>query len=172
MKQSEVLKEKQAAVEAELEKVCDRLFGDNDKSEQEMTELRNRFHELHGETQMLDTQIRTERNREIEVGDGVTVTYWSDREAYTVIRKTTKTITIQRDKAILADDFKPEFITGGFSAHCTNNADQHYVYLRDPNGETKVARWSEKHGCYRVDGTLRVSVGRHEFYDYNYHTER
>ena len=168
MKQSEVLKERKAAVEAEYEAICDKLFRDSEKTEQEKEELRKKFHELNSAKGKLDTQIRTEHNREIEVGDGVTVTLWTDRYAYTVIKKTAKTITIQRDKAVLADDYKPEFITGGFSAICTNNADQHYVYLRDPNGSIEVCHWSEKHGCYRAQGSLRVSIGRHEFYDYNF----
>ena len=102
------------------------------------------------------------------VGDGVTVRYWTDQEAYTIIGKTEKTLTIQRDKATLVPEFKPEFIPGGFFAHCTNQFDQEYTYEPDPNGRIRKAYWSEKKKGYYVEKSLRVSHGRHEFYDYNF----
>ena len=65
-------------------------------------------------------------------------------------------------------NFKPEFVPGGFAAHCTNQEDQTYTYERDPNGETKTFRWSNKFGSYGKPGDLRLAKGRHEFYDYNF----
>ena len=126
-------------------------------------ELMNREHEL-------KFLIRKERNRELDVGDGCTYRLWSDAYACTVIKKTAKTITIQRDKATLSPDFKPEWIVGGFSAICTNSDEQEYTYERNPNGEIYVCRWSEKEGRYRhgSDGSIKISVGRHEHYDYNF----
>ena len=82
--------------------------------------------------------------------------------------KEAKTLRIQRDKATLADDYKPEFIPGGFAAHCTNNSSQHYDYARNPEGVIKTAYWSESSGCFRVGGAMVVTPGRHEFYDYNF----
>ena len=101
-------------------------------------------------------------------GDGVTVNYYTDSHAYTVISRTAKTLRIQRDKATLADAYKPEFIPGGFAAHCTNNSSQHYDYARNPEGVIKTAYWSESSGCFRVGGAMVVTPGRHEFYDYNF----
>ena len=104
----------------------------------------------------------------IGVGDGVTLCYWSDCEAYTVIKKTKCTLTIQRDKATLKPTFKPEFVAGGFCGTVINQDEQDYDYERDPNGQVFVAHWSERKNGYFVDGCLRVIAGRHEFYDYNF----
>lgn len=67
----------------------------------------------------------------VKVGDGVTINLWSDRHAATVIKVTAKTVTVRRDKATLNPDFKPEFIPGGFAAHCTNQSEQSYTYEPD-----------------------------------------
>lgn len=117
-----------------------------------------------------ERRIFVEKNREIEVGDGVTYQLYTDSYACTVIKRTPKTITIQRDKATLSPDFKPKFIPGGFSAHCTNNEEQSYTYERDPNGDIYVCHWSEKEGRFRSgsDGSFKIRRGRHEFYDYNF----
>ena len=106
--------------------------------------------------------------RDLKVGDGVTVHYWSDANAYTIIKRTAKSLTLQRDKATLSPDFKPEFIPGGFCAHCTNQYEQSYTYERDPNGRIMKAYWSEKKKCFFADKSLRVTPGRHEYYDYNF----
>ena len=115
----------------------------------------------------LKCQIWTEERREVEVGDGVTLCLYSDAHAYTVIAKTAKTITIQRDKATLSPDFKPEFIPGGFAAHCTNQDEQKWSYERDPNGDVLKCRWSEKRGMFVYKG-CQIRNGRHEYYDYNF----
>ena len=99
----------------------------------------------------------------IKVGDGVTVCGWSDRHAYTVIARTAKTLTIQRDRATLVPDFKPEF--DGF--YCVNSGDQDYVYERNPEGAVEKAYWSNRMEEFTVDGCL-VKEGRREFYDYNF----
>lgn len=120
--------------------------------------------DLHEETLRKRREMLTGTNP----GDGVTVNLYTDRHAYTVISRTAKTLRIQRDKATLSKDYKPEFIPGGFSAHCTNNNDQRYDYERDPDGEIKTAYWSEAKCCFQVEGSLMITPGRHEFYDYNF----
>ena len=102
-----------------------------------------------------------------KVGDGVTLCYWSDREAYSIIKRTANTITIQRDKAILSPDFKPDFIPGGFFGTVVNQHEQSYTYEPDPNGSIKVAHWSNKNNGFYWEG-LHVVPGRREFYDYNF----
>ncbi len=103
----------------------------------------------------------------VQIGDGATVCYWSDRHAGTVIRKTARTITIRQDKATLSPNWKPEFIPGGFAAHCVNQNEQEWLYEPDEDGRIYVAYWSEKKVGYYSEG-LRVISGRHEFYDYNF----
>jgi len=105
-----------------------------------------------------------------KVGDGATVTLYTDSHACTVIAvsKSGKTITLQRDKATLGADFKPKFTLGGFAGHCTNQHEQYWTYEPDPNGKIYSARLG-KFG-WKVGGLrgLRVTRGRHEFHDYNF----
>ena len=116
----------------------------------------------------LKEQVKKEQHREINVGDGATVYSYTDSWACTVVAKTKNTITLQRDKAVLDPDFKPEIIPGGFSGHCVNNSDQSYTYERDPKGAIYKARWSEKEGRYKWQGEIPVGNGRNERYDYNF----
>ena len=104
----------------------------------------------------------------IQLGDGVTVNLWSDRYAATVIKVTKSSVTVRRDKATLNPDFKPEWIPGGFAAHCTNQEEQSYTYEPDESGTVYTFRWSNKYQRYGQPGNLSLSKGRHEFYDYNF----
>lgn len=104
----------------------------------------------------------------IRVGDGVTVNSWSDRYAATVIKATKNMVVVRRDTAILDPNFKPEFIIGGFCAHCTNQSDQTYNYRPNPEGEEYKIYWSKKYRRYGQPGEYSLSKGRHEFYDYNF----
>ena len=101
----------------------------------------------------------------VTVGQGVTQCLFSDRHAFTVIKKTAKSITIQRDNATI--NFKPEFSVGGFAGHCTNNEHQEYTYEKNPQGETMTYRWSEKKQRFQNNYSSLVS-GRREKYDYNF----
>lgn len=105
----------------------------------------------------------------VEVGQGVTIHFYSDAHAGTVIKKTKTTITIQQDIATLDPNFKPEFVTGGFAGHCTNQQDQTYTYERNPNGTTYTFRWSAKYNKYReAKAGKTVTKGRREYYDWNF----
>lgn len=103
-----------------------------------------------------------------QVGDGVTVHLWSDAHAYTIIRRSAKSLTLRRCKATLIEGWKPEIIPGGFAGHCINQEEQEYTYEEDVNGEIVIAHWSQKkHGFY-VQRREYVSPGRREYYDYNF----
>lgn len=104
----------------------------------------------------------------VKVGDGATINLYTDREAGTIVKVTKCSITIQRDKAIRDPNFKPEFIPGGFAAHCTNQDEQSYTYERNENGALTTLWWSKKYNRYGTPGNLTASKGRHEFYDYNF----
>lgn len=103
-----------------------------------------------------------------EVGDGATVHYYSDSDAYTIIKRTAKTLTLRRCKAMLKPEFKPKWIPGGFVGHCTNQNEQEYDYEEDENGRTVKAYWSETKQGFYVEGCLYVTPGRREYYDYNF----
>ena len=113
------------------------------------------------------SKLNEQRQMELAVGDGVTLRYYSDREAYTVIKRTASMLVVQRDKATLDPNFKPEWIAGGFAGHCTNQNEQTYTYERDPNGSIKKIRFSKKYGAFMFCDKP-IMVGRHEFYDYNF----
>lgn len=172
MKKSEIIKNQIETLEAEYKaRVKSEVFDNPERTAENHDALWSAFWNEYGckthyEIEGLKLQLLTELNREIEVGDGVTLHLWSDSHACTVIAKTKTTITIQRDKATLDPNFKPERI--GF--HCTNQDEQTYTYERDPEGEIIRCRWSEKHGRYQTggDGSMKISRGRREFYDYNF----
>lgn len=176
MKKSEIIKQELEATKAEYERlVKQEVFENPQRTSQNHDQLWNKFYKTYGsplydKEKALEFEYHKELNREIEVGDGVTMYLWSDAWACTVIAKTAKTITIQRDMAIRDPNFKPEWIPGGFSAICTNSNDQEWTYERNPKGEIFKCRWSEKYGRYQTgsDGSIKIGRGRHEYYDYNF----
>ena len=103
----------------------------------------------------------------VEIGDGITVHYVTECYPYTVIRRTRTSLTLREDKATLSPNFKPEFVIGGFCAHCLNQEDQEWDYEPDLNGRITVAHWSEKKKAFMVERSLRCTYGRRRFYDYN-----
>lgn len=176
MKKSEIIQKEIDRLEAEYEAKAKEIMENPERTTVEKRDkLWHEFWANHGSVlkqrvEELELECRTELNREIEVGDGVTMCLWSDRHACTVIARTAKTLTIQRDKATLSPDFKPEWILGGFAAHCANQSEQKYTYERNPKGEIIRCRWSEKRGRWQSgsDGSIAIIRGRHEFYDYNF----
>lgn len=176
MKKSEIIQQKIDAQKAEYEALIQRLVYQNpNRTAENHSELWEAFWKEHGSVHYnklreLEFELKRALNMEIEVGDGVTLHLWSDAEAHTVIKRTAKTLTIQRDKAIRDPNFKPEWVPGGFSAICINSEDQEWTYERDPEGAITRCHWSEKYGIWQAgsDGSMRVSRGRHEYYDYNF----
>jgi len=93
-----------------------------------------------------------------EVGDGVTICYWSDSEPATIIKVSTSAhkLTIQTDKSKRIDK-------NGISES------QEYEYTSDPDGSVYVA-YLRLDGTYRLTGSkTRVSLfGRRKFHDYSF----
>ena len=113
-------------------------------------------------------QMTAEWYNELEPGDHCHKCCWSDIEPCTVINRTAKSITVRFDKATLAKDWKPEFVTGGFSAICTNIHDQRWDIEEDPEGEVEVFRWSKRLNCFKNKSDERLYPGWYKFYDYNF----
>lgn len=106
-----------------------------------------------------------------KVGDGITLHGYSDAEAHTIIKRTATTITLQRDDAEHVNKKDLAFHVGGFSAHCSNQNGQEWVYTQNTeNGTTTIRRRAD--GQYKTagqnSGAKRASLGRHEFYDFNF----
>lgn len=98
----------------------------------------------------------TKLHKAVKVGDGITLCLYSDSHAYTVIKRTAKTITIQQDKAIRTDGF-------GLSDYQT------YRYEPNKTGEIMKIRWSNKYERWSIPSGYRgILLGRHEYYDYSF----
>jgi hypothetical protein len=117
----------------------------------------------------------------LNIGDGVSVSTWSDVHAYTVVKKTPTTITLRADKVELLNRDELRFIPGGFAAHCENQEDQRYSYESNPDGHTikiSLRRWADEEGNERRKwktvgtGTHELGgnayAGRSAFRDYNF----
>lgn len=104
----------------------------------------------------------------VKIGDGITCHGYSDSHAYTIIAKTAKTITIQRDDAEL-DNWKPEIIPGGFVGHCTNQASQKYTYKQNKDNPIDVLH-ADRKGFFHSNNDKKhfATIGRNEYYDYNF----
>lgn len=113
-------------------------FKKEDEVDEQMTELFDR--------------LATLKLKCVKVGDGITLRTHTDQEAYTIIKRTEKTITIQRDKATI--------ISGKGS-----NLAQEWIYERNPNGRILTLRWSDTWDNWRDEKTI---LGRDEFYDYEF----
>ena len=104
----------------------------------------------------------------VQIGLGITIHGYSDAHAYTITAKTAKTITVQQDDATL-DNFKPEFVVGGFAGHCTNQNEQKYIYKCNIENPLEILH-ADRQGNFHAWKEKRpnVSIGRNEFYDYNF----
>lgn len=103
-----------------------------------------------------------------KVGDGATGVVYTDSHAFTIIKVTPSTITVQRDKVTRLTE--PEIIPGGFMGHCVNNDRIEYSYEADPDGDIVVCHWSNKLGHYtgKSRGYRSFIAGRYEHHDYNF----
>ena len=78
-----------------------------------------------------------------------------------------KTIELRAMSAELDDEFKPEFVSGGFAGHCTNQGKQTYKYKSCPEGVVVRARLGKK-GWKSSHGRHVLSTEPRKFYDYNF----
>ena len=81
-----------------------------------------------------------------EVGMYCNRFFYSDIKPYEIVEvnKTGKTLTLRSVDAELDKSWKPEFIEGGFSGHCTNNNEQKWVFKSNPKNTTFKVRLSKK----------------------------
>jgi hypothetical protein len=128
-----------------------------------------------------DMNKYADRISALAIGDGVTVSIWTDCEAYTIIKRTATTMTLREDKATRSPNFKPEFVAGGFAGHCVNQNEQSYTYepnLTGPTTKVSLRRWTDEEGNERrlwkkvgvgkFERGGNVYPGRSKFHDYNF----
>lgn len=94
---------------------------------------------------------------------------YSDVNPYEVVRVISdKTIEIREMNAERDPEWKPEFVVGGFSAHCLNQGDQEWIITRDETAPVIRIRlgkngWKDAHGR-----KFKLSDEPVKFYDYNF----
>lgn len=112
---------------------------------------------------------------EMKPGDGVTVTLYTDRVAYSVVEKGKRHMILREDKAIRKTE--PIITPGGFAGHCINNDSIEYDYEPDPGGrEVKITKRVGPDGyvTWKMVGTGTNSRGMYAYpgrdykYDYNF----
>lgn len=94
---------------------------------------------------------------------------YSDVTPFEIIRAVSgKTLEIRRMNAERDPTFKPEFVPGGFSAHCTNQIDQAWIISSDPTAAVIRIRkgklgWKDANG-----NRYQLAEKPVRFYDYNF----
>lgn len=94
---------------------------------------------------------------------------YTDVEPYEIIGMRGKRTYLLREMKVEKNpEWKPEFVPGGFSAICTNNAMQQWIIEPDPNGGMKELRLNKNGslgGKYNVHTFSDVPI---KHYDYNF----
>jgi len=98
---------------------------------------------------------------------------YSDTNAYKVVKRTAKTMTLARVKVTKDPEWTPEFVSGGFAGHCTNQHSQRWVYegIHSDFTVTVRLRKSRRSGSDKLwgyKGMIFIANGANEFYDYNF----
>lgn len=111
------------------------------------------------------------------VGDRAHIVGYSDINPATVVkveRGGTK-VTVRADSYELNENSKPEFVSGGFVAHCTNQNEIKYDITENPSGGTctfTLRKWRGRycwtHANCQPDGRQKIGSGWRAFYDYNF----
>ena len=117
----------------------------------------------------------------LNIGDGVSVSAWTDVSAYTIVKKTPTTITLREDKCTLINQDDLKFHAGGFLAHCSNQEAQRYSYEEDADGmviKVSLRKWLDEEGSVRRKwkraGTRTFEMGgnayagRRAYRDFNF----
>jgi hypothetical protein len=95
---------------------------------------------------------------------------YTDIDPFEIVRKVSdKTLEIREMKAKLDPSWKPEFIPGGFSAHCTNQREQRWLIEPEPEAPIIRIRLSKSKGWQDAHGRrFELSDRPVRFYDYNF----
>ena len=93
---------------------------------------------------------------------------YSDVQPYEVLytSESGKTITIR--SMICERTFTPEFIPGGFLAHCVNQGDQTWAVKPDHEAQPMKARLHKDGYFWGPFGKHKLEDTPRKFYDYNF----
>ncbi len=95
---------------------------------------------------------------------------YTDITPYEVVRTVSPTCLEVREMAAALDpSWTPDFVVGGFSAHCRNNGSQRWVIESNPTGRVvrirlhKSGEWKSAHG-----DRFKLADKPVKRYDYNF----
>jgi hypothetical protein len=94
----------------------------------------------------------------------------SDVFPYEVVRFVSdKTLEVRRMSATLDPGWRPKFVQGGFTAHCTNQGEQRWIYKSIPEAESIRIRKKKSGKAWVNKGFIfRLSDRPVMFHDYNF----
>jgi len=105
-------------------------------------------------------------------GEYLTETSYSDQSPYKVVAKTPTTLTLKKVMVAKNPEWKPEFVPGGFAAHCTNQGEQTWVYegLLDETVKVRLikSKFCGSDKLWGAKGATFIANGAVKFYDYNF----
>tara|TARA_R100000805_G_C3520351_1_gene42961 strand:- start:141 stop:506 length:366 start_codon:yes stop_codon:yes gene_type:complete len=80
-----------------------------------------------------------------------------------------KCIEIRSMNAELDPTWKPEWVSGGFAGHCTNQHSQRWIYSKKLDGYVARVRLS-KYGVWKDKGGNKYWISKepNKFHDYNF----
>ena len=94
---------------------------------------------------------------------------YSDVNPYEVVKVISKLTVEIRQMDTKQTVFPKQFEIGGFSAHCSDNYNQEYIFTSRDNYPTIRIRWSKANNRWQHSGmTFRMSDTPEKFYDYNF----
>jgi len=94
---------------------------------------------------------------------------FSDVTPYQIVRRVSdKTIEVRRMKAELSQNYKPQFVAGGFSAHCVNEREQEWVIETDESAPVERIRRQKDGQWKNANGRFVLAVSPAKYYDYNF----
>lgn len=94
---------------------------------------------------------------------------YSDVQPFEVVRRVSeKIVEVRPMKAERDPTWKPEFVKGGFAAHCTNQSEQRWIITPDEDAYT-IRLHKRKDGYFYHKGTrFSLEEKPRRFYDYNF----
>lgn len=126
------------------------------------------FHQAAGEFKALENLYKRQQRdiafEGLTTGDRVTISGYTDRTVYTIIKRTAKTLTVQECKATALHttaELAPQ--EGGFACHFADQHKQRWKVEDDDAGTVRTIKYGPKNGWPRD-----VNVGDNYFHDYNF----
>lgn len=95
---------------------------------------------------------------------------YSDVSPFEVVRAVSdKTLEVRAMTAERDPEWQPNFIPGGFSAHCANNYDQRWIITSDETNPVIRIRLSKNNGWQDAGhNRYKLAEAPRKFYDYNF----